>query len=149
MQPSTKERQLYPCGGSKYTKLWSSSQFFSHAILWATNHCQVIPSTDGQYIFMSFGVLVETITLDDGKMIKSMKTWGLLIHSKWWIRLSKSLLTFYQEIVLEYLLLSFLTYPQQNWSSSNKKGCYPYSYVSGREKFSEKPYRLLMNGGTL
>ena len=35
-----------------------------------TTTISVIPSTDEKYISMNFGVLMETITLDDGKVIK-------------------------------------------------------------------------------
>ena len=38
-----------------------------------TTTVSIIPSTDEKYISMNFGVLVETITLDDGKVIKKFE----------------------------------------------------------------------------
>ena len=50
-----------------------------HHICLALQSCEptttvsVIPSTDQKHISLNFGVLLETITLDDRKVIKSMK----------------------------------------------------------------------------
>ena len=64
---------------------------------------------------MNFGVLVETITLADGKVIKNYEIMKFIDSFKtmnW--SLEKLVYILPEEIVLEYLLLSFLTYPQQN-----------------------------------
>ena len=45
----------------------------------------------------------------------------------------------------EYLLLSFLTYTQQNWSFSSKKDIIPIHMLAVGRSSTKNSYRLLMN----
>ena len=49
----------------------------------------------------------------------------------------------------EYLLLSFLTYTQQNWSFSSKKDIIPIHMLAVGRSSTKNSYRLLMNVVTL
>ena len=68
MQPSTKEQHFTPVVGLTIQNY--DLHHFCSALQSPTTTVSIIPSTDEKYISMNFGVIVETITLDDEKVIK-------------------------------------------------------------------------------
>ena len=82
MQPSTKERQFTPVVGH------NTQKYDLHRICLALQSCEptttvsVIPSTDEKYISMNFGVLVENITLEYGKVFKKYENLRFLYSFK-------------------------------------------------------------------
>ena len=67
----------------------------------STTTVSVIQSTDEKYISMNFGVLVETKTLEDGKVIKKFENLRFIESFIIMNSLLKSWFTYCQEIVLE------------------------------------------------
>ena len=89
---------------------------------------------------MNFGVLVETITLDDGKVIEKYENLRRFDSFKMMNSSLKKLVD-----ILPRDRFGILAYVFPNLSSTElkllqRKRYYPYSYVSGRVKFSEKSF---------
>ena len=117
--------------------------FDLHHICLALQPCEptttvcVIPSTDEKYISINFGVLVETITLDDRKVIKKYENLRFIDSFK---MMNSSLEKLVEILPRDHFGILASVFP--NLSSIElrllaQKRYYPYSYVSGREKFSE------------
>ena len=115
-----------------------------HHICLALQSCQptttvsVIPSTDEKYISMNFGVLVETITLDDGKVIKKYENLRFIDSFKMMNSSLEKLVDILPRDRFGILASVFPNLSSTELKLLQQKGYYPYSYVSGREKFSEK-----------
>ena len=126
-----------------------------HHICLALQSCEptttvsVIPSTDEKYISMNFGVLVETKTLDDGKVIKKYENLRFIDSFKLMNSSLEKLVDILPRDRFGILASVFPNLSSTELKLLQQKGYYPYSYVCGREKLSEKPYCLLMNGVTL
>ena len=87
---------------------------------------------------MNFGVLVETITLDDGKVIKKYENLRFIDSFK---MMNSSLEKLVEILSGDHFGTLASVFPNLSSTELNlfqQKGYYPYSYVSGREKFSEK-----------
>ena len=115
-----------------------------HHICLALQSCEptttvsVIPSTDEKYISMNFGVLVETITLDDGKVIKKYENLRFIDSFKMMNSSLEKLVDILPRYRFGILASVFPNLSSTELKLLQQKGYYPYSYVSGREKFSEK-----------
>ena len=114
-----------------------------HHICLALQSCEptttvsVIPSTDEKYISMNFGVLVETITLDDGKVIKKYENLRFIDSFKIMNSSLERLVDILPRDRFGILASVFPNLSSTELKLLQQKGYYPYSYVSGREKFSE------------
>ena len=115
-----------------------------HHICLALQSCEptttvsVIPSTDEKYISVNFGVLVETITLDDGKVIKKYENLRFIDSFKMMNSSLEKLVDILPRDRFGILASVFPNLSSTELKLLQQKGYYPYSYVSGREKFSEK-----------
>ena len=115
-----------------------------HHICLALQSCEptttvsVIPSTDEKYISMNFGVLVETITLDDGKVIKKYENLRFIDSFKMMNSSLEKLVDILPRDRFGILASVFPNLSSTELKLLQQKRYYPYSYVSGREKFSQK-----------
>ena len=115
-----------------------------HHICLALQSCEptttvsVIPSCDEKYISMNFGVLVETITLDDGKVIKKYENLRSIDSFKMMNSSLEKLVDILPRHRFGILASVFPNLSSTELKLLQQKGYYPYSYVSGREKFGEK-----------
>ena len=103
-----------------------------------TTTVSVIPYTDEKYFSLNSGVFVETINLNDGKLIKKYENLRLTDSFK----LMKSFLESLDDNLprdhFGILASVFLNLSSTELKLLQQKGYYPYSYISGREKFSQK-----------
>ena len=87
---------------------------------------------------MNFGVLVETITLDDRKVIKKYEKLRFIDS---FTMMKASLEKLVDILPRDRFGILASVFPNQSSTELKllqQKGYYPYSYVSGREEFSEK-----------
>ena len=87
---------------------------------------------------MNFGVLVETITLDDGKVIKKYDNLRFIDSFKMINSSLKKLVDILPRDRFGILASVFPNLSSTELKLLQQKRYYLYSYVSGREKFSEK-----------
>ena len=87
---------------------------------------------------MNFGVLVEAITLDDGKVIKKYENLRLIDSFKMMNLSLEKLVDMLPRDRFGVLASVFPNLSSTEMKLRQQKRYYPYSYVSGREKFSEK-----------
>ena len=99
-----------------------------------TSTVSVIPSTDEKYISMNFGVLVETISLDDENVIKKYENQRFIDSFK----MMNSLVDILPRDCFGILASVFPNRSSTELKLLQQKRYYLYSYVSSREKFSEK-----------
>ena len=97
----------------------------------------LIPSTGEKYFSMNFGVLVETITLDDGEMIKKYENLRFIDLFKMMNSSLEKLVDILPRDRFEKLASVFPNLSSTKLMLLQQNGYFPYSYVSGREKFSE------------
>ena len=83
---------------------------------------------------MNFGVLVETISLDDGNVIKKYENLRFIDSFK----MMNSLVDILPRDCFGILASVFPNLSSTELKLLQQKGYYPYSYVSSRKKFSEK-----------
>ena len=122
-----------------------------HHICLALNECeptttvQVILATDEKYISMTFGVLIETITTDEGKT-KKIYEYLRFIDSYKMMNSSLEKLTAIlptdQFVILNSM---FPGISDSDLELLKQKGHYPYSYVSDRSKFLDTTLPPLEN----
>ena len=98
----------------------------------------VIPSTDEKYISINFGELVETITLDDGKVIKMFENLMFIDSFKMMSSSLEELVDILPRDRFGILSSAFPNPISTDLKLLQQKRYYPYSYASGQEKFSEK-----------
>ena len=87
---------------------------------------------------MNFGVLVETITLDDGKVIKMFENLMFIDSLNMMNSSLEKLVDILPRDCFRILASLFPNPFSTELKLLQQKEYYPFSYVSGREKFSEK-----------
>ena len=87
---------------------------------------------------MNFGVLVETITLDDGKVIKKYENLRFIDSFKMMNLSLEKLVDILPRACFGILASVFPKLSSTELNLLQQKGYYTYSCVSGRKNFSEK-----------
>ena len=98
---------------------------------------------------MNFGVLLETINLDDGKVIKKYENLRFIDSFKMMNSCLEKLVDILPRDRFGILDPVFPNLSSTELKLLQQKEYYPYSYVSGRENSAKNFYRLLMNAVTL
>ena len=132
-----------------------------HHICLALNNCEstttikVIPSTDEKYIAMTFGVLIDTITTQEGRTQKIFEYLRFIDSFKMMNSSLKKLGEILPDTHFDIMKAMFPSVSESNAHLLKQKGYYPYSYVCDRRKFSEKclpplsEWRNTLEGGNL
>ena len=113
-----------------------------------TTNVVVIPYSDEKHISITFGVLVETITLDDGKLIKKYENLRFIDSFK----LNPSLENLVDILSRDRFGILASIFP--NLSSTElmllqQNDINPIHKLAVEKSSAKNPYRLLMNGVTL
>ena len=110
--------------------------YITFAWHWTTVN-QPQPSTDEKYLSMTFGVLIDTSVTEKGKTVKIYE-YLLFIHSFKMMNSSlEKLVEISPDDCFEIMKAMFSTLSDANLQLPKQKGYYPYSYVTGRSKFSD------------
>ena len=122
-----------------------------HHICLALHECEptstmsVIPSTDKKYISLSIGVLIKTIKRKNGSEQKVFEYLRFIDSCKF---LNSSLQKLVDNLPAEKMSILnkyFANETEEQRCLIRQKGFYPYSYMTGREKFAEKELPPLQN----
>ena len=114
-----------------------------HHICLALNNCEptttisVIPATDEKYISMTFGVLIDTFVTEKGKTVKVYEYLRFIDSFKMMNSSLEKLVEIVPDDRFEIMRAMFSTLSDANLQLLKQKGYYPYSYVTGRSKFSD------------
>ncbi|XP_075250893.1 uncharacterized protein LOC142343091 [Convolutriloba macropyga] len=114
-----------------------------HHICLALNNCEptttisLIPATDKKYISMTFGVLIDTFVTEKGKTVKVYEYLRFIDSFKMMNSSLEKLFEILPDDRFEIMRAMFSTLSDANLQLLKQKGYYPYSYVTGRSKFSD------------
>ena len=132
-----------------------------HHICLALNDCEstttikVIPSTDKKYISVTFGVLIDTITTQEGR---TQKIYECLRFIESYKIMNSSLEKLVENLPDTHFNIMKAMFPSDSESNAHllkQKRYYPYSYVCDRTKCSEErlpplsEWRNTLEGGKL
>ena len=137
MQPFETKYQLHPFVGHNI------QNYDLHHICLALNNYEptttisVIPSTNEKYISMTFGVLNDTFVTEKGKTVKTYEYLRFIDSIKMMISSLEKLVEILLDDRFEIMKAMFSTLSDANLQLLKQKGYYPYSYVTGRSKFSD------------
>ena len=132
-----------------------------HQICLALNDCEstttikVILSTDEKYISMTFGVLIDTITTQEGRTQKIYEYLRFIDSYKMMNSSLEKLVEILPDTHFDIMKAMFPSVSESNAHLLKQKGYHPYSYVCDRTKFSGErllplsEWRNTLDGGKL
>ena len=132
-----------------------------HHICLALNNCEstttikIIPSRDEKYISMTFGVLIDTITTQEGRTQKIYEYLRFIGSYKMMNSSLEKLVEISPDTQFDIMKAMFPSVSESNAHLLKQKGYYPYSFVCDRTKFSEQSlppiseWRNTLEGGKL
>ena len=115
-----------------------------HHICLALNNCEstttikVIPSTDEKYMSMTFGVLIDTITTQEGRTQKIYEYLRFIDLYKMMNSSLEKLVEILPDTHFDIMKALFPSVSKSNAHLLKQKVYYPFSYVCDRTEFSEE-----------